>query len=104
MNRLEVSARMQIREGMLEGFKQQPAEIIKFAKEQDTKTLRYDWFLSSDQTECEVREVYEDSAGLSSTGCMSAKRWIGCSRRSPTAMPSGSTETRHRSSSSWRTR
>ena len=64
MNTLEVSAKMKVREGKLEGFKKQAAECIRQTKEKDTKTLRYDWFLSSDQTECEVREAYESSQGL----------------------------------------
>jgi hypothetical protein len=61
---LEVSAMMKVREGKLNGFKQQAAEIIRLAKAKDTKTLRYDWFLSKDGTECEVREAYESSEGL----------------------------------------
>jgi quinol monooxygenase YgiN len=64
MTALEVSARMTVRRGKLEGFKQQAAECIKQTKEKDTKTLRYDWFLNSDQTECEIRETYESSEGL----------------------------------------
>lgn len=64
MNTLEVSARMTVRKGKLEGFKRQVAEIIRQTKEKDTKTLRYNWFLNSDQTECEVREAYESSEGL----------------------------------------
>ncbi len=64
MSRLEVSAWMTIREGKLEGFKQHAAEIIRQTKEKDTKTLRYEWFLNGDQTECEVREAYEGSEGL----------------------------------------
>ncbi len=64
MNKLHVSARMKIREGKLEGFKQQAAEIIRQTKEKDTGTLQYDWFLSSDRTECEIREVYESSEAL----------------------------------------
>ena len=64
MNKLEVSARMTVRQGKLEGFKQQAAEIIRQTQEKDTKTLQYDWFLNSDQTECEVREAYEGSEGL----------------------------------------
>ena len=64
MNTLEVSARMTVRPGKLEGFKQQAAEIIRLVHEKDTKTLRYDWFLNSDQTECEVREAYENSEGF----------------------------------------
>lgn len=64
MKTLEVSARMTVRPGKLEGFKQQAAEIIRLAREKDTKTLRYDWFLNADQTDCEVREAYESSEGL----------------------------------------
>ena len=64
MSKLEVSARMTVRKGKLEGFKQQAAECIRQTREKDTKTLRYDWFLSSDETECEIREAYESSEGL----------------------------------------
>lgn len=64
MKKLHISARMKIREGKLEGFKQQAAEIIRQTKEKDTGTLQYDWFLSSDRTECEIREVYESSEAL----------------------------------------
>jgi quinol monooxygenase YgiN len=64
MSKLEVSARMTVRPGKLEGFKQQAAECIRQTKEKDTQTLRYDWFLNIDQTECEVREAYESSGGL----------------------------------------
>ncbi|SNQ62894.1 conserved hypothetical protein [Candidatus Methanoperedens nitroreducens] len=64
MNKLHVSARMKIRKGKLEGFKQQAAEIIRQTKEKDSGTLQYDWFLNSDRTECEIREVYESSEAL----------------------------------------
>jgi quinol monooxygenase YgiN len=60
----EVTARLKIRDGELEGFKRQAAEMMRVAKEKDTKTLRYDWFLSDDGTECEVREGYVDADGL----------------------------------------
>ncbi len=64
MTQLEVSARMTVRKAKLEGFKRQAGECIKQTKEKDTKTIRYDWFLSSDETECEIREAYESSEGL----------------------------------------
>ena len=64
MTKLEVSARMTVRKGKLEGFKEQAAECIKQTKEKDTKTIRYDWFLNGGQTECEIRETYESSEGL----------------------------------------
>ena len=60
----EVSARLKIREGELDGFKRQAAEMMRLAQEKDTRTLRYDWFLSDDGTECEVREGYVDADGL----------------------------------------
>lgn len=61
MNQLDVIARMQVRKGKLDGFKKQAAEIIRQVKEKDTGTLRYDWFLSSDETECEILEAYVSS-------------------------------------------
>jgi len=64
MSNFEVSAHMTIRPGKLEGFKKQAAECIRITKEKDTHTLRYDWFLNGDGTECEVRESYTSPEGL----------------------------------------
>ena len=64
MTVFEVSAHMTVRPGQLEGFKQQAAECIRITREMDTRTLRYDWFLSSDGTTCEVREAYTGPEGL----------------------------------------
>jgi len=64
MSHLELSAHMTVRRGCLEGFKKQAAECIRLTKEKDTRTLRYDWFLSTDGTECEVREAYTGPEGL----------------------------------------
>ncbi|HLN75406.1 MAG TPA: hypothetical protein VK204_00095 [Nocardioidaceae bacterium] len=61
---LELSAHMTVRPGQLDGFRRQAAECIRVTREKDTRTLRYDWFLSSDGTECEVREAYVDAQGL----------------------------------------
>jgi quinol monooxygenase YgiN len=60
----EVTARLKVREGQLDGFKRQAAEIMRLTSELDTKTVRYDWFLSDDGTECEVREAYVDADAL----------------------------------------
>ncbi|HEU5065809.1 MAG TPA: antibiotic biosynthesis monooxygenase [Gaiellaceae bacterium] len=60
----ETTARLKVRDGELEGFKHQAAEMMRLTREKDTKTLRYDWFLSDDGTECEVREVYVDADAL----------------------------------------
>jgi len=60
----EVMARLKIREGQLAGFREQAAEMMRQTREKDTKTLRYDWFLSADGSECEVREGYVDADAL----------------------------------------
>ena len=60
----EVTARLKIRDGELDGFKEQAAEMMRQTREKDTKTLRYDWFISDDRTQCEVREGYVDADGL----------------------------------------
>jgi len=60
----EVVAHLTVRPGCLAGFKQQAEECIRITKEKDTRTLRYDWFLSSDGNECEVRETYTCPEGL----------------------------------------
>jgi quinol monooxygenase YgiN len=64
MGHLEVHAHLKIRPGQLEGFKAQAAEIMRITREQDTKTLRYDWFIKEDGTECEVHEAYLNEQGL----------------------------------------
>ena len=64
MGHLELSAHMTVRPGCLDGFKKQAAECIRLTEEKDTHTLRYDWFLSTDGTECEVREAYTGPEGL----------------------------------------
>jgi quinol monooxygenase YgiN len=38
---LEVTARLKIRDGELDGFKQQAGEMIRLTREKDTGTLRY---------------------------------------------------------------
>jgi quinol monooxygenase YgiN len=60
----EVAARLKVRDGELDGFKQQAAEMMRLTRERDTKTLRYDWFLTDDGTACEVREGYVDADAL----------------------------------------
>jgi quinol monooxygenase YgiN len=64
MDDLEVIARMKIRPGQLEGFKSQAAEILRVTREQDTHTLRCDWFINEDGTGCEVHELFPNEQGL----------------------------------------
>ena len=64
MAKLEVIARMKIRPGQLEEFKAQVAEILRVTRAKDTLTLRCDFFISEDGTECEVHEMFPDEQGL----------------------------------------
>ena len=64
MSNFEVRARLKIRPGQLAGFKAQAAELMRLTRELDTQTLRYDWFLSDDGTQCEVHEAYKSEQGL----------------------------------------
>jgi len=64
MAHLELRAHLRIRPGQREGFKAQAAELIRITREQDTKTLRYDWFIKEDGTACEVHEAYLNEEGL----------------------------------------
>ena len=64
MRNLEVIARMKIRPGQLEGFKAQAGEILKATRENDTQTLRCDFFINKDGTECEVHEMFPNEHGL----------------------------------------
>jgi quinol monooxygenase YgiN len=64
VDHLQVIARVKVRPGQLGGFKTQAAEILQLAQNKDTQTLRYDWFLSEDGTECEVHEAYLREEGL----------------------------------------
>ena len=64
MSNFELHAHLKIRPGQLEGFKAQAAELIRITRELDTKTLRYDWFIKEDGTECEVHEAYVSEQGL----------------------------------------
>ena len=61
MANLQISAKMKIREGMLDGIKRLANECIQRVTEKDPGTVQYDWFISSDNTECEIRETYENS-------------------------------------------
>jgi quinol monooxygenase YgiN len=64
MSQFEVRARLKVREGKLEEFKRQAAEMMRLTREKDTGTLAYDWFLSEDGNECEVREAYVNADAL----------------------------------------
>jgi len=60
----EVTARFNLRDGELDGFRRQASEMMRRTKELDTRTLRYDWYVAGDGTTCEVRESYVEADGL----------------------------------------
>jgi quinol monooxygenase YgiN len=64
MGHLEVHAHLRIRPGKLDGFKAQAGELVRLAREKDTETIRYDWFVNQDGTVCEVHEGYRSGQGL----------------------------------------
>lgn len=64
MSKIQVSAKIKIPRGKIIEFKEAAADYIKQVKEKYTGTLQADWFLSSDGTECEIREAYEDSEAV----------------------------------------
>ena len=64
MSKFEARAHLKVRDGQLEGFKRQAAEMMRVTREKDTGTLTYDWFLSEDGAECEVHEAYVDADAL----------------------------------------
>lgn len=64
MSKIQVSAKIKIPRGKIIEFKEAAADYINQVKEKDTGTLQADWFLSSDGTECEIREAYEDSEAV----------------------------------------
>lgn len=59
-----MSVRMRVRDGQLAGLEEQVSRCVRETSDKDTKTLRYDWFVSSDGTECETREAYVDSEAV----------------------------------------
>lgn len=61
MNKIQASAKLKIPDGKLEEFKQAARDYIKEIKEKDKGTLQSDWFISNDNSECEIRETWESS-------------------------------------------
>lgn len=64
MNHLQVTARFKIHDGKLEEFKDMSVQCLTAVKEKDKHTLQYDWFINKEETECVVRERYEDSNAI----------------------------------------
>lgn len=63
MKKIQITAKFKIHSGKVEEFKKiaDNAIAIVTEKEKGKTCLQYDWFFNSDETECVVRETYEDS-------------------------------------------
>lgn len=61
MKNIQLTAKFKIHAGKVEEFKRIAAECVTAVKNNENGALQYDWFFSSDETECIVRENYTDS-------------------------------------------
>ena len=64
ISKIQISVIQKIPKGKLEEFKQLAAEHIRGIRERDTGTLKFDIFLSSDQTEGETRVEFKNSEAV----------------------------------------
>lgn len=64
MSELQCIARFKIHDGKLDEFKRLAATCVELVRAKDTGTMQYEFFLSSDDTECLVLERYRDSQAL----------------------------------------
>ncbi len=62
MGELQVTARMRIPPGGFEAFEALARKCLAVAREIDSGTLQYDWFVDEQRTACVVRERYRDAA------------------------------------------
>ncbi|MGG6460789.1 MAG: putative quinol monooxygenase [Candidatus Eiseniibacteriota bacterium] len=61
MSKIKAVAKVKIPSGMLGEYQQSVNEYIKQIREKDSGTLQFDWYINSDNTECEIHEVYASS-------------------------------------------
>ena len=64
MSKLRIIVRLQIHMGKLDAFKMLAATVLAVVQERCPGTSEYEWFLSSDQTECVVLETFASSEAL----------------------------------------
>jgi quinol monooxygenase YgiN len=57
-------ARLKIHHGKLDEFKHLAARCVELVRTKDTRTLQYELYFNSDNTECLVFERYRDSQAL----------------------------------------
>ena len=61
MEQIKVIARVKIHNGKLAEFKQWASDAITIVRAKDPGTSEYDYYFNADETECVIRETYEDS-------------------------------------------
>jgi len=61
MKNIQLTAKFKIHTGKVDEFKSIAADCVTAVKNNEKGALQYDWFFSSDETECIVRENYTDS-------------------------------------------
>ena len=61
MSELHAIVRFKVNEGKLEEFKRLAARCMETVRTKDPGTLRYDWFISADESEGVVQESYRSS-------------------------------------------
>lgn len=63
MSNIQLTAKFAIKDGKIEEAKKIARTCMAIVKEKEEGKglLQYDWFFSSDEKECHVRETYKDS-------------------------------------------
>lgn len=60
-NYIRINAELSIPEGKIDEFKKKAAELIRKVEANEPNALSYEWFLSEDESICDLVEVYKDS-------------------------------------------
>ena len=64
MSKLELIAKFKIHPGKVEDFKAWSEQCKESVRTKDTGTLRYDWYMNEDESECVVLETYSSSEAV----------------------------------------
>jgi len=64
MNDIQVNARLKIKPGKIDEFKNIGHNCIERVKQKDKGTTQYDWFYNEAKSECIVKERYIDSGAV----------------------------------------
>ena len=64
VSQIRVVARLKIKGGKLENFKQVAQDCLACSRSKDRGTLQYDLYLSADESEAVLHELYVDSQAM----------------------------------------